>query len=506
MERSRGELLKKNGPTGGAKCDDLPIMIKTNTPARPARRYGIPRRSFLSAAAGLCAASGLRGSGGLSGYVRVSPRDRRYFELSDGSPFIPIGLNIVQLSGPDPTQAMDTMEGWLASLSANGGNLVRVWISSEFWDVEHETSGKYDGAKAARIDWLLDLCRKYRIRAMLTLEHFRHFTGVADWSRKPLHLTSQGGPASSIADFFDGERSRAQFKRKIAWFAGRYGDRPEVFGWELWNEVDCVAGGDYAAWTEIMLAELHKAFPQNLATQSLGSLDREDKCERYRRFSTMRGNDIAQVHRYLDLGAALEVCHGPMDVLVADAVRELFGFHPERPILLSESGAVQPRHSGPFKYYGKDVDGIILHDVLFAPFFSGSCGTGQIWHWDVYVAKNHLWHHFGRFAEAVRDLDPAAEGLQPAMVPHERLRVYALRGKHTFMAWCRDARNTWQSELENGEKPEILRNLEVDTGLSGAGVARIYDPWTEEWTQAHVTGGRVPLPEFSRSLVISIAV
>jgi hypothetical protein len=481
------------------------LSRRIDVAATSAPQHGETRRSFVkAAAASLYAPLGLLASTAPRGFVRVSPRNRRYFELTDGSPFIPNGLNMVQVPGRDPDRAMETMDDWLSQLSANGGNLVRVWLGSAFWDVEHERSGEYDPARAARIDKLLELCRKYRIRAKLTLDHFRHFEGTPDWSQKPIHLASHGGPASSIADFFDGERSRAQFRRKIRWFADRYGSRPEVFGWELWNEVNCVGGGDYTAWTETMLAELHKAFPGNLATQSLGSLDRENKRQEYRRFSTMEGNDIAQVHRYLDLGAKLDVCRGPVDVLASDAVRELLSFHPGRPVLLAESGAVEPSHSGPFKYYGKDKEGIILHDVLFAPFFAGAAGTGQIWHWDCYVAQNNLWRHFRRFAEIAKGLDPVAESLAPSMIQHERLRVYALRGPRTFLAWCRDTQSTWLSELENGNKPETLRKVEVDTGLQSSGTAHIYDPWSNEWSKARLSNGRVTLPEFSRSIVISV--
>jgi hypothetical protein len=279
---------------------------------------------------------------------------------------------------------------------------------------------------------------------------------------------------------------------------------PEVFAWELWNQVDCVAGGDFTAWTEAMLAELHAAFPHDLATQSLGSFDRANKASRYRQFSTMQGNDIVQVHRYLDLGAEFDVCHGPVDVLAADAVRELAGFRPGRPILLAESGTVQPSYSGPFQYYAKDREGIILHDVLFAPFFAGAAGTGQIWHWDCYVAENRLWNQFRRFADAVQGLDPARENFTPQMIRHERLRVYALRGPRRFLALCRDSENTWASELANGKNPETLRQCVVDTGLEGSGTARIYDPWKREWTKARFSDGRVALPEFSRSIVISV--
>ena len=449
-------------------------------------------------------------AGSQDAFVRVSPRDHRYLQLSDGTPYIPIGLNMISppRAGEDENEALRGMEAWLASLSSNGGNYIRVWLSNSFWDIEQEKSGVYDDGKARRIDRLLDLCRKYNIRVKLTMEHFRSIGGGRAAFDKPLHHISNGGPALSIAAFFDGEASRGQFKRKIQWYRKRYGDQPIVYGWELWNEVDCVAGGDYLAWTSVMLAELHKAFPKNLVMQSLGSFDTARKQDIYRRHSLLEGNDVAQVHRYLDLGASLEVCKGPVDVMAADAVRELRSYHPGRPIILAETGAVEPKHSGSFRYYGADREGTLLHDVLFAPFFAGAAGPGQIWHWNNYVAANDLWRHYARFAEVVRDLDPPAEAFEPMMLKHDRLRIYALRGRHTLLAWCRDMRNTWESELKNGDKPEVLEGLEVDLRpalKSGSpAVVRIYDPWTGRWSEAKLRKGRLMLPAFSRSAVIQI--
>jgi hypothetical protein len=297
---------------------------------------------------------------------------------------------------------------------------------------------------------------------------------------------------------------RAQFRRKIEWYAERYGDQPIVYGWELWNEVNAVRGGNYLAWTEVMLAELRRRFPRNLVMQSLGSFDTARVRETYRRHSTMPANDLAQVHRYLDLGASLDVCKGPMDVLAADSIREIAGYQPKRPILLAESGAVEPKHTGPFKLYAADTAGVLLHDVLYAPFFAGAAGAGQIWHWDAYVAKNNLWHHFGRFAETVKSLDPAAESFEPSMATHDRLRVYVLKGRRTLLAWCRDTNNDWVSELRDGRKPETLRNVVVDLGAVNARSARLYDPWASRWSKASVKGGKVGLPAFSRSIVIRI--
>ena len=469
----------------------------------------LSRRSFL--AISLAAPCSVLSAPGYSEeehtpFVRVSPRDQRYLELTDGSPYIPIGLNMI--SPPEGARGdeagLNAFGNWLEKLAHNGGNYIRVWLSVPFWNVEHEKCGVYDPMKARRIDRLLELCRRYQIRVKLTMEHFRSIGGGPQpWADNPLYSITHGGPATSITDFFDGEESRAQFRKKIQWYSQRYGDNPVIYGWELWNEINAVQGGDVLGWTEAMLPELHKAFPKNLAMQSLGSFDRDRSREMfYRPVSLMPGNDVAQVHRYLDPGAELAVCHGPVDILAVDAVRELRSYKPGRPIILAESGAVEPSHSGPSHLYAKDRAGIILHDILFAPFFAGAAGGGQIWHWEEYVDANNLWYHFGRFAEAVRDLDPPAEAFEPTIIEHPRLRVYLLKGKRTWLVWCRDSRNDWQSELERGEAPEVLAGVTVDLGREGSG--RVYDPWSGKWTAVKLIDGKILLPDFSRSLVVRL--
>ena len=438
-------------------------------------------------------------------FVRVSTRDSRYFELSDGKPYIPIGLNMI---APPGNEGLAGMEAWMAQLQANGGNYIRIWLSNPFFDVEHARSGEYDEAKAQRIDELLAMAARHGIRVKLCLEHFRHLGGGSQgWAAKPLHLVANGGTATNMSDFFDGTPSREQFKKKLAWFAQRFGDNPAVFGWELWNEINAVQGGDYLGWSEAMLPELHRLFPRNLAMQSLGSYDGEYARAPYRRLAMMPGNDVAQVHRYLDLGAKLEVCHGPMDVLAADAVRELLSLQPRRPVLLAESGAVEPSHSGPFKLYNQDTNGVLLHDVLFAPFFSGAAGPGHIWHWDYYVARQNLWWHFGRFAEAVKDLDPPAERFQPEVLAHPRLKIYVLKGQQTVLLWCRDAQDDWRHELAEGKAPATVEGAILDLRpmqISKAS-AQLYDPWKNRWTTTAFKQDQLRLPAFERSLVVRIA-
>ncbi len=442
-------------------------------------------------------------------FVRVSPRDNCYFELTNGRPFVPIGLNVIAPYGGNEQEALDRMEQWIQNLAENRGNYIRLWLSHNFFDVEHERSGQYDGEKAKRIDAVLAIARRHNVRVKMTIEHFRHFFRERQkWAAKPLHHVSRGGPAKDMDDFFQGRASREQFKKKLKWYADRFGDDPVIFAWELWNEMDTVSGKGYMEWTEEMLAELKRLFPKNLVTQSLGSFDHDSKRPRYQRVSLMTDNDFANVHRYLDLGASLDICKGPVDVMAADTIREIQNFKPDKPVLLAESGAVEPSHTGPFKLYKKDKAGIILHDVIFAPFFVGAAGTGQNWHWDHYVASNNLWFQFSRFAEAIEGIDPPAEAFEPKMLDHPRLRLYTLKGKCTLLVWCRDKQNTWRTELAEGKLPETIRNAvmslsDIRKDLNQA-TASFYDPWSNQWKKGEIKGIEIPLPDFSRSLVIKI--
>ena len=467
---------------------------------------------------GACVAA--RGEDASAGhFVRVSPRDARYLETDDGRAYVPIGLNLVyppfvKGGGGNGTDAvrLAALDEWLGKLAANGGNYIRVWLSNGFYEVEHERAGQYDPERAGQIDAMLAIARKHGVRVKMTVEHFREIDPVNPrqaWATKALHHTSRGGLAASMEQWLDSPATRKQFVGKLEFLAGRYRDNPTVYGWELWNEMNAIRGkGDYLSWTKAMLPELHRLFPRHLAMQSLGSFDTSGVRAPYRVMATLPGNDVAQVHRYLDLGAKLEVCHGPVDVLAADSVRELLAANPGRPVILAESGAVEPSHAGPFKLYPKDKQGILLHDVLFAPFFAGAAGAGQCWHWDQYVHANDLWWQFGRFAAAVKGVDPAAEAFEPLMVEHDAVRVYVLKGKRTILAWCRDKGSDWKSELADGKEPAKLTALKVAFGGHAKGFdaakVRVYDPWADRWTDGKLVAGEVALPEFARSIVVRI--
>jgi hypothetical protein len=196
-----------------------------------------------------------------------------------------------------------------------------------------------------------------------------------------------------------------------------------------------------------------------------------------------------------------------MDSLCEDAVKYLLSLGKRKPALLAEGGAVNANHSGPSSLYPLDKDGIILHDVLFAPFFSGAAGPGHSWHWDHYIGKFNHWNIFGQFSKAVEGVDPAAEGFTPEKLCRDGLRYYCLRGRRTTLVWVRDASNTWEAEFSQGLAPGVVsgRQIPVSQIVPGIKKARteIFDPWTGVWSKAGKKE-TVVLPDFKRSIVIRL--
>ena len=449
-------------------------------------------------------------------FIQVSTKNPAYFSFSNGLPYIPVGINMINPSGRyanKPDSAFYEIEQWMKNLSENGGNYIRVWLSNSFWDIE-EQAGKYNEGKVERIDRFISMARKYHLRIKLTLEHFRSITlqeNRQQWATKFAYHTSHGGPLDSVGEYLTSSVGQRLFLDKVAFYQKRYGSDTLFFGWELWNEMNAMSvpkDSVFFAWNEKMLAAVKQHFPEQLVMQSLGSFDGEYAKPLYKKMMALPGNEIAQVHRYLDLGAQMEVCHAPMDIICASAVNDLLAYQLPKPVLLAETGAVEPHHAGPSRYYPKDTAGILLHDILFAPFFSGSAGAGMSWHWESYVHKNNLWYHFGCFNEVIKGVDPIKESFTPSFKETASLRIYVLKGKKTTLLWLRDTTNNWQSELEKGILPQIVHGAKINLAELGLATTSkkidVYDPWKNVWTNVAAHGPMITLPDFKRSVVIKL--
>ncbi|WP_085537704.1 glycoside hydrolase 5 family protein [Massilibacteroides vaginae] len=450
------------------------------------------------------------------GFIRVSSSNSRYFEYQDGRAYIPIGLNICwERFETDEEKILALYEQRFRILSENGGNYTRIWLSAPFFEVEHTAEQEYDERIAQRIDKLLTHAEKYGIRVKFCFENFRQLTNQpAPFSTsvpfdKPIYSTENKGSLRCMEEYFNSDKGRQLFINKVNFFAKRYTNNPIVFGWELWNEINTVniSGNTQCIldWTTDMLPCVKSVFPNHLVMQSLGSFDNLKGIDTYRSFMTIPTNEIAQVHRYLDPGASWDICRVAMDTLASNAVTEIRSIVADKPVLLSEVGAVEANHAGPSKLYERDTDGILLHDLLFAPYFSGAAGPGQSWHWDYYIEKNNLWWHFGRFTEAIKNTDPVRENYHPFYLQIDNIRIYGLNGQSNTLLWCRDALSDWSTELVEQKAPEnrklILSLSRI--GLDSYSSIRLYNPWANNWSDQIPENGLINF-DFKRSVVVRI--
>ena len=100
-------------------------------------------------------------------FVQVSARDSRYFCLSDGQPYIPVGCNIAAMG------SVADMEHYLGEMHRHGANFGRVWLNTGLFEIETRY-GEVDSAKLVRIDRLLELADRYGIKIKFCIESFRH--------------------------------------------------------------------------------------------------------------------------------------------------------------------------------------------------------------------------------------------------------------------------------------------------------------------------------------------
>ena len=81
-------------------------------------------------------------------FVRISRKNSRYFEYEDGTPFVPVGMNLCfeRFSGDD-AEILAIYRRWFRRFSENGGNFARIWLGVPFLNLEPEKPGVFSERK-----------------------------------------------------------------------------------------------------------------------------------------------------------------------------------------------------------------------------------------------------------------------------------------------------------------------------------------------------------------------
>jgi hypothetical protein len=426
------------------------------------------------------------------GFVRVSTRDPRYFETEDDVAFVPNGLNLAYPSAIQVSAGSEFAKGsgvafygireyerWFRKLAENGGNFARIWLSNRYFALDGEFEGTVTDEGLARFDAVVEAARARGIRLKITLEHFRRIrpsdmAPTDGWVNpnatffRTVVDPDTGTSPQDMDEWYTGTRWQELWLRKIQVLADRYADDPVIAVWELWNEINACKTSAWEvqrAWTERTLKTVASLFPRQLVVNSLGSYERETKSVAYDDFKSI-GLAFTQAHRYLDPAADIPMVRTDPIGASMDVIRRIA--LPDRPALLAETGAVNDHHTGVFSQCRRDERGIILHDMLFAPFFAESAGPGQHWFWDErYVDMRNLWYHFRLFADLIAGTDPREESFKPFEFEKSGARGFGLAGQRTTLVWVRNSADTWQNTLRDQIEPTAIPAIEVPVPAAG---------------------------------------
>lgn len=462
------------------------------------------------------------GPNGKWGIVRVSPRDARYLEFQDGTPYFPVGENMCWYDDDvtDYTGSGDE-PGWMKKLADNGGNFMRLWMASWAFALEWTyPEGSVLGDYGPRMDraWALDrVFRKAQaldLKVMLSLFNHGQFSTSSNtqWANNPYNAVN-GGPLTDAADFFTDETARRLTRNRIRYIVARWGASPALMSWELFNEVDLTDQHDAAtigAWHEEMAGLIKSLDPYGrIVTTSLSGI--WDIFQIDQAVYPLEDIDLVQVHHYGNDLSKFDIIAETPELAQRHAA---FG----KPVLFAELGV---HYGGPSESMAVDPMFLGLHDLIWAPVFSATAGTGMTWWWDNLIDPQDQYYQFKALSDFVDGIDWPGEGFVATTMPvtgSESAQTegipetvaFALIGSSTVLVWIKNTTEKyWQ--MSDPDAPALIDDRTLDlSGLpDGDWTARWYDPfgWTvyePETTVVDNTVTAMPVRGFTHDIALRL--
>ncbi len=356
------------------------------------------------------------------GFIRVGA-NRRYFEYQNGQPYFPIGHNLNW--SWDGGGGLRAYQQWLRDLSASGGNFARLfidvpWFVSLDWD---GPAGDYRNsqAAAAKLDAILATADEQGVALQLVLlwhqalnsyttppvivpDTFTRPDVGADWDNHPYNILN-GGPLSGPGIFFFNENARELFQRRLRYIVARWGYSPQVFAWEIVDEMDNTINYDPAtadAWLQDMASFLKQIDQQgHLITAGSRDFSPTLLSNPLLDFTTGRFYQRRPIETVTDqVAGVLDVIRRNQDVNPIPTQLSAFSLNPW------------------FEPTAEDPDGVHVQTTLWATALSGAGGGAASDWWDTYIIPQNLQRYYAPLAAFVSgiawpnlDLQPAEAGL-----------------------------------------------------------------------------------------------
>ncbi len=226
-------------------------------------------------------------------------RSGRYFKLSTGEGFLPVGAN---RCWGEPG-ALDPYLQDMKALSDAGANCLRIWLAPWWLPIE-KGPGVYDPAVAARLDRIVEQAEALGLRLVVCIEQHGNLqeagSEIALWRLHPYNAVN-GGPCAAPAEFFTKPEALGLFRNRLRYLVARWGYSSSVMAWELFNEVEFADygpgdfdahRGEVLAWHREMARCLRECDPWHHLVATSSDIDLQ------RRLLDEEALDMIQLHLY----------------------------------------------------------------------------------------------------------------------------------------------------------------------------------------------------------------
>jgi hypothetical protein len=350
------------------------------------------------------------------GYVRVCEKDPRYFEFSTGQFFYPIGFNIhtpkdtrsensLKL-GVIPDKGSYSYDEYFTEMQKNGVNATEIWMASWSGALEWTSAqkqywglGRYNLANAWKLDYILKDAMAKGIYVQLVLDNHGKLSTHVDqeWNDSPFNrknpfAVADGAVIDKPVEIFTNKDAIRYNRIRNRYIAARWGAFTNIFGIELWSEINLVAG-HASAYADGTSVKWHKDEGEYFNSLDMGKhLLTTHFCADY--------NMQIQHKRLYELP---ELAYVVGDAYRADNVPflDLMKRHSEalkffkKPVLITEYG--QPAN--------QTILEADLHAGLWSSFFKEQAGTPFIW-WHEFIHSMKHYNHYKGFSMFMKGIDP----------------------------------------------------------------------------------------------------
>jgi len=334
------------------------------------------------------------------GFIRVA--NNRYLKFDAGEKFFGVGLNMGWYEYPEKTFSY---QKWIDSLAANGGNLIRVWMSENAFAIEWKNTGlgnymnRLD--RAYQLDWLFEYAKSKQVYIQLCLIPHGQFSIYVnpEWNDNPYNA-SNGGPCPTPENFFTNPVAKEFFKRRLDYIIARWSYATNLFAWEIFNEVDHTHNfnqnrQNVTQWLLEMAQYIKsKDIYNHLLTTSYANefLDPAIWISSY--------YDLIQIHHYNTTSDMQTALWELTNLATTDY---------NKPTAIGEYDFLD------WGYFARtnDPQGINFHNTLWASVMSGAYATAMTWSWDIYIANNKLFYHFKPVADFINRVDLLSKNFIP---------------------------------------------------------------------------------------------